>query len=564
MPIAGASSRQPPIGVIVALVFVACAEVPLPPSTEDRSNRIEGVVLEDGEPVAGATVRIRGTEDTVVTGADGMFTLRGLKPHTPVTITAWAPEFFIGNGGVRVPGDFVSVELDRHPTGEDPSYAFVSASGDSGDGFACERCHGDASDPWSDLPFDEWVADAHANTATNFRFLTMYRGTDVDGNASPPTRYVDTRDYGPIPLAPGPDEPYFGPGYVLDFPETSGSCGACHLPLAAVDDPYGVDPTAVSGAAAEGINCDYCHKVSGVRLDEATGVPFSGMPGVLSTELVRPPEGTQYTAGPFDDVPGDDVYDPLYDSSDYCAPCHHGEFWGVVVYDSYGEWRDSPFADPEDETTCQDCHMPTGLTDRFAAAAAGGIRRDPDRIYSHRMLGALDEDFLGEAIRLDVEARLGPEGLSVSATVENTNAGHGFPTGSPLRHLLLLVRAVDAKGRDLDRIAGPVVPRWGGEGDPSEGYYAGLPGKGYAKILEQAWTGQWPTGAYWTMTTVRSDNRLMPFEPDASRYVFEPAPGAVVEATLIYRRAYRELDDWKGWDDPDIVLARRTMSVEER
>jgi hypothetical protein len=551
--------------LILTLLLSACTEPPLPPSTEARSTRIEGVVLEHGAPVEGAVVRVRGTEHAVVTGADGMFVLRGLKPRTTVTITAWAEGFFIGNGGVRAPGDFVSVELERHPTGEDPSYAFLSAYSESGEGFACELCHSDAEDPWSNLPFDEWVTDAHANTATNVRFLTMYQGTDVFGNSSPPTRYVDTREYGPIPLGPDPDEPWYGPGYTLDFPDTSGSCGACHLPLAALDDPFGVDPTHVSGPAAEGINCDYCHKVSGVVLDPATGVPFPGMPGVLSTELVLPPPGVQYTAGPFDDVPGDDIYDPLYNSSDYCAPCHHGEFWGVVVYDSYGEWLDSPFSDPADQTTCQDCHMPTGLTDRFASAAAGGIHRDPERIFSHRMPGALDQAFLAEAVRLDLAASSGSYGLRVTATVENTNAGHGYPTGSPLRHLLLVLRATDDKGRTLAQLSGPAVPSWGGEGDPNEGYYAGLPGRGFAKVLEQAWTGAWPTGAYWTMTTVRSDNRLAPFEPDVSRYVFErPVGGAAVEATLIYRRAYRELDDWKGWDDPDIVLARQTVLVEER
>ncbi len=115
-------------------------------------------------------------------------------------------------------------------------------------------------------------------------------------------------------------------------------------------------------------------------------------------------------------------------------------------------------------------------------------------------------------------------------------------------------------GTPLKQLDGPTVPEWGGVGDPADGYYAGLPGKGFAKILQELWTEVSPTGAYWNLTQIVSDNRLAPFQPDVSVYTFAlPNKGeAEVTVTLLYRRAFRLLADQKGWDITDIVMAQQT------
>jgi hypothetical protein len=137
------------------------------------------------------------------------------------------------------------------------------------------------------------------------------------------------------------------------------------------------------------------------------------------------------------------------------------------------------------------------------------------------------------------------------------------PTDSPLRHLILLVRATEADGNILSQVDGSQVPEWAGIGDANEGYYAGLPGKGYARILEELWTGVSPTGAYWNPTREVSDNRLAAFAEDHSTYRFAaPTAGhAQVEVTLLFRRAFIALTDQKGWDDPDIVMARQRIEI---
>jgi hypothetical protein len=364
---------------------------------------------------------------------------------------------------------------------------------------------------------DNWLLDAHSQAAQNQRFITMYNGSDVLGNQSPFTRYGYSRDYGSFPLPPDVDESYYGPGYKLDFPETAGNCAACHTPAASVNDPYGVDPTTVDGIAAEGVPCDFCHKVWDVRLNPANGLPFLNTPGVLSYEFRRPPEGHQFFAGPYDDVaPGEDTYSPLQQESAFCAPCHFAVFWDTVIYNSYGEWLESEYSDPESGKTCQDCHMPSGLTDHFALADAGGLVRDPETVFSHRMPGAADEAFLQDALTMTVNASR--EGREVAVEVElfNDNTGHHIPTDSPLRHLILVVEAFDANGETLKLASGPILPEWTGSGDSNKGYYAGLPGKAYAKILEELWTEISPSGAYWNPTRLISDNRIPAMGSDVS------------------------------------------------
>ncbi|GAG92055.1 unnamed protein product, partial [marine sediment metagenome] len=104
--------------------------------------------------------------------------------------------------------------------------------------------------------------------------------------------------------------------------------------------------TSLTGVFAEGIPCDFCHKIWDVKLNPQTGLTYQNMPGVLSFEFRRPEEGHQFFAGPLDDVaPGEDTYSPLQTQSQICAPCHFGIFWDVVVYDSYGEWLLSPYSD---------------------------------------------------------------------------------------------------------------------------------------------------------------------------------------------------------------------------
>jgi hypothetical protein len=234
---------------------------------------------------------------------------------------------------------------------------------------------------------------------------------------------------------------------------------------------------------------------------------------------------------------------------------HNEVVGGVVIYNSYGEWLESPYSDPETGQTCQDCHMPVTDDDYFAYPEKGGLRpRHP--IHNHLMPGARDEALLQNSVTMTTSAQLVEDGVIVEVSITNDKTGHHVPTGVPLRHMILVVQATDADGNPLPLHDGPALPDWTGD-------YAGQPGQYYAKILEDEWTGESPTGAYWRDIHLVEDTRLAAFETDVSQYAFAaPGDGAVtIEVRLIFRRAFQQLMEWKGWDDPDIVMEQETVVV---
>jgi len=186
-------------------------------------------------------------------------------------------------------------------------------------------------------------------------------------------------------------------------------------------------------------------------------------------------------------------------------------------------------------------------------------------IHPHLQLGAMDEVFLQNALSMKVEAALQIDTVTVNVSIVNDNTGHHVPTGSPLRHLILLVRAFDSDNNTLALVDGSVLPEWCGTDSLSAGHYSGLAGKTFAKILEELWTGVSPTGAYWNHTRLVSDNRIVALETDKSSYTFSvPDSGTTqVDVKLIFRRAFIELAEQKGWEQEDIIMARKTITLSE-
>ena len=207
--------------------------------------------------------------------------------------------------------------------------------------------------------------------------------------------------------------------------------------------------------------------------------------------------------------------------------------------------------------------MPTTGATAFALLEQGGLTRDPATIPGHRMPGAADLELLQNAVTMEADASIDRQEVLVEVTITNDRTGHDVPTDSPLRHLILLVEVTDDAGHQLEQTDGPTVPPWGGIGDRRAGHYGGLPGTAYAKVLEELWTEVAPTGAYWNPTRVVSDNRIAALEADKTSYRFTAStPGDVtVEVTLLFRRAFIELMEQKGWDVPDIVMEQAEVVV---
>lgn len=555
---------------LAALLSVGCAGHDAggkEKTTGSENCSLGGVVLDAHGPLAGAVVRVQTTDTAVTTGLDGSFLFENLSCAEPVRLTAWLPGYYIGGGNSFSPcsrsgSSEVRILLAAHTKNDDPSYIWLPSGYAPGEGEnqGCAECHSSENGGPPELngllPVDEWRRDAHGLSAGNPRFLSMYFGTDLAGRKSPPTQFSSNRDYGPVPLPPNPQQPYYGPGYKLDFPDSDGNCGSCHIPIAALENPYGVNPAELPEPAVEGISCDFCHKIWDVPLED-DGLPSANRPGVLSMEFRRPASGHQLFMGPFDDVaPGEDTCLPLQRQGAFCAACHFGVFWDVPIYNSYGEWLDSPYSDPLEGQTCQDCHMPKRGAQYFVRPDKGGLKRDPDRVSSHLMPGAMDEKLLQNALTMTVAVERKGDTVGIEVELFNDQTGHHVPTDSPLRHLILSVEVTDRHSRPMKLLEGPVLPQWSGS-------YGGLAGKVYAKVLEELWTEVSPSGSYWNQTRIISDNRLPAYGRDISRYVFSaPDTQALdLEVRLVYRRAFAALMEQKGWRTADILMEEHTLSI---
>lgn len=540
---------------------------------------ITGMVVNADGPVGGAIVQIQGRPEQFLTDANGVFTIDTMNGAPPVTVTAWSAGHY---NGWTVLEDLQALEnltitLNPLPEDDNSEYEWFEAEGMEGSA-ACGLCHRE---------YPEWQADQHSQSAVNPRFLSVYNGTDIDGNYG----QVITLGLNGMPRPIDPDRPYYGPGFKLDNPTRAGNCATCHTPLASttpiqqncawagchtsltieragelIGNPPR-PPQALHGDAAEGIPCEFCHKIGEVYIDEESGMPNPDRPGILSYRLFRPfDESQEVFFGPLVDVVGTDSYSPVQSSSEVCAGCHFGVFGGVVgmetvaggtvVYNSYGEWLESPYSDPETGKTCQDCHMPPSEYNWFVFEERGGVKRDYVTLHNHTMLGASDEALLQNSVSMVTTAQRTGDQIEVLVDITNDQAGHHVPTDSPLRSMILVVEAFDADGERLILYEGPVNPDYSGD-------LGGLPGKTFAKVLQDDWTGEAPTSSFWRPTTLLEDSRLPAFATDSTRYLFQTAGDAevTVEVRLLFRRAFYELMQQKGWNDPDILMEQETLLV---
>ncbi len=172
----------------------------------------------------------------------------------------------------------------------------------------------------------------------------------------------------------------------------------------------------------------YTYYVPGIRSifrkKKATVLPAThpAQPGTLSPDIRRPfPDDAN--------VPVEDTYLPFIQEIGFCAACHHTVFWDTVVYNSTGEWLESPYGNPETGKTCQECHMPSPtivganvLTN--VAAGVGGAERDPNTLHAHLQPGARNESFFQRIVHEEGK-------LVVEVDLTNDDTGHHIPTGSP-------------------------------------------------------------------------------------------------------------------------------------
>jgi len=213
---------------------------------------------------------------------------------------------------------------------------------------------------------------------------------------------------------------------------------------------------------------------------------------------------------------------------------------------TYEEWLHSPY--PAQGVQCQTCHMPSPDEGPVQIAVFGGADRVLGQYHSHRFEGTTLA-FLKSAVELVLEASRTGEELNARVDVTNVGAGHNFPTGVSIRNALLVVSARTDSTTAIPWLSGTsLVPEWGGVGDATDDY-GGKPGRGFAKVLRGR-NGQ-ERVLFIDAIELAGNTQIPPKATDRSRYRFDlngvETEDALIEARLIYRRAWKDLAETKGW-----------------
>jgi nitrate/TMAO reductase-like tetraheme cytochrome c subunit len=467
---------------------------------------ISGMVESAGRPIAGARVRARGTDVNALSDALGLFrlSLDALQDHR---ITASKGGYFIDGADARAR---VSLNLKPLPHEDNSSYSWVDPRPDSRAAGNCANCHAEI--------YREWSSGGHARSATGRYFRDLYGSHPDHGTASSWTLLAENAN-------------------------GAGVCASCHAPTADFDET--LDLRQIKGVAAQGVHCDYCHKVTDAGLG-TLGLTH----GRHGMQLLRPADG-QLFLGPLDDVDrGEDAYLSLYQQSKYCASCHEGTVFGVHVYSTFSEWLSSPAAAKGQQ--CQSCHMkPTGTLANFAPGN-GGIDRQPETLANHLFFAESKEAMLRRCLDLQVEVAPAFGNVDVVTRLKAVAVGHRVPTGFIDRQLILVVEGFDADGSAIHSSSGPLLGSAAGE------QLTEKPGWLYARMLHTP--GSSTPLPFWTPDHVLSDTRLTPEVSDVLNWVF-PADVKTIKVALIYRPFWQETANVKEWGDLDTVLKQNTIRV---
>ena len=175
------------------------------------------------------------------------------------------------------------------------------------------------------------------------------------------------------------------------YPGTVRGCLVCHAPLAeqsawtvAADGSLAPNPSFDRELRDRGITCAACH----LRDHQRFGPPLRDGSTAPSPEGAPHDGVTRWT---------------FFEDSRFCAGCHQFEApapAGNSIQNTYEEWRVSRWAD--EGVPCQGCHM-------------------PDRRHVWR--GIHDPEMVRSALTIEWT-----DGPTVGLRLENTGAGHHFPT----------------------------------------------------------------------------------------------------------------------------------------
>ncbi len=484
-----------------------------------------------GDPIAGAKVRVQADPNSLeaTTNSLGQFSL-AITPTSQIGIAAYkaydhapgAVNYASKVEDVITSTTNLDIFLDIIPPHQLTGYTPPTAS-------TCGGCHSSQR--------TQWLTSRHAGATLNTWVQDLFSGTGTPGGSA---GYVYKNSHGV---------------------GESGFCATCHAPLRDVFNPGTVQFDAVATPAGlDGVNCVACHQIANVDASRINGLHAAGpVLGKTDYYFANDANAAFQVFGALPDVNTDvmrNIFSPLFKQPLLCASCHQyaNPSNGTPGQSTYTEWLASPYAVAGPGfRTCQNCHMPEEASSGFIAS--GGVMRPAAQRHRHTFIGATPTS-LPAAIKLTSQfSQVGNE-IVVTAQVKNEGAGHSFPTGISIRNAILTVQVRTQAGVPLAFATGPTVPTWADDDVPGIqlGDLSGLPGKGFAKVLSGRINGIGATVSPVLFIDAESlvSTSIASGTTDSSTYRFTLPAGSslndvVVDARLIYRRAFRALSVTKGW-----------------
>ncbi len=318
----------------------------------------------------------------------------------------------------------------------------------------CGRCHRDI--------YRYWKASLHAQAADDARFQAVYAKVKEESHRG----------------------------------DADAVCLRCHAPALL----QGQDFKWQQKVSWEGVTCDFCHSVRGIRADAKA--PFTLDVSQVKSGPLRDAKPTVHSAR----------YADTFASSMLCNPCHQfTNEKGLQVLSTYAEWQDSVY--PARATTCQVCHMRSAagkVVDPKIARISGST------VNLHEMPGGHSITELNRALQAQITAeRRGPN-VDVNVIVSNRGAGHRLPTGSPLRTIVMVVQ-----------VDGGTTPAQ----TATRTYRRVVVDEKNEEITDEA--SVWLRGA-----RVVRDDRLSPGERRSERFSFTVPPNTPVRAVAKFYYRY--------------------------
>ncbi len=200
------------------------------------------------------------------------------------------------------------------------------------------------------------------------------------------------------------------------------TCLSCHSPIAVQSG----DLALIKKVSWEGITCDYCHSIRDVTLtgpNPKATVDYSLVKSGPWKGVTSPAHGTAFSA--------------VHTSALICASCHeYRNSLGFPVLTTYSEWSKSAYG--AKNQSCQSCHMyqvQGNVVDPRVQRTAEAT------INLHQIPGSHSMQQLEKALHSQLSATHEGGQLRIVVEITNRGAGHFVPTGSPMRQLILEVRA---------------------------------------------------------------------------------------------------------------------------